>query len=191
MMYDTATALWVPNAGDDWQLNSCGAWLTTDGYSVTIDTDASDYTLGTEQAVRVIGLIYPDYPNTVGSISNTQTVTITIGDPPCEFTEFMKDLEITNKVVTKDRTHQAENHPMDVIESNSCNYDAWTYNIMVNGTLTLADLGVSVDNSKDPPEFVTGGVTTPPSDLLTVKTYIYWWPIPDDHPDHPILYNWF
>ena len=100
-------------------------------------------------------------------------------------------MELSATEVTKERTEPEENVVMDEIETNSCNFDAWTYNIMTNGTRTMVDLGVSVDNTKDPPEFVTGGVTSPISDPASVQTIIYWWPIPDDNPDHPEVYKWF
>lgn len=62
---------------------------------------------------------------------------------------------------------------------------------MTNGTHTLVDLGVSIDNAQYPPTFVTGSATAHVSDPATVQHVIYWWPIPDVNPTHPEVYKWF
>ena len=80
---------------------------------------------------------------------------------------------------------------MDTIETTTeCTFTAWTYEIMTNGTLTLLEIGLSVDNTQYPPSLVTRGATSS-SDPASVHTIIYWWPIPDDNPDHPEIYRWF
>ena len=46
--YDSVSSEWLPDAGDYLINTNCGAWITTDGLSVTIDTDNGGFTVGLE-----------------------------------------------------------------------------------------------------------------------------------------------
>jgi hypothetical protein len=135
------------------------SWISTDGFSVTVDTDETS--MFTTQDYRVKQYYWLEGT----SIFDEFKFSITAPSSPlCVLTSLTTDDVISNTIIYYLEGSGLQNYPMDTIISQTpaCNYSTFTIFVMEDSRGDVSSQGIIVDSSTSPPTLKVNSIIAAP-----------------------------
>jgi len=124
------------------------SWISTDGFSITVDTDSAAFTQG-----YAYDIWYYYYLSTTSVLDKFYVTIDAAPDFVCILTSLTTDGALSNTVVQYLEQSGPQTYPMDTIISQTpdCKHESFTYSVREDTLGDMTGYGITVDNKSTPP----------------------------------------